>query len=239
MNKTNLLCGPALLLVWLTACAGSARADYAQEVRQDKPLAWWRFDDLASSSGAIARDQMGVHPGAYHGGVALEAEGPPTGGKAATFDGKSYVEIPHAAGLALNTLSVEFWFKSTQAWDQPYWPGSAALVSKATPGVGSGDWTIICRLDHRGPKSGPDYCRQRAARCQSRSVAGVAGTPERWPMASGGLDAVGQRRLRPLPRWPVRRRRQRRRSHHHQHPAHPTRGRGGVGRREVSEGQPG
>lgn len=86
---------------------------------------------------------MGVHPGTYHGGVALEAEGPFTGSKAATFDGKSYVEIPHHADFALNTLSVEFWFKSTQAWDQPYWPGSAALVSKATAGGGSGDWTIL------------------------------------------------------------------------------------------------
>ena len=61
-----------MLLVLLTACAGSARADYAQEVRLDKPLAWWRFDDQASASGAVARDQMGVHLGTYHGGVAVE-----------------------------------------------------------------------------------------------------------------------------------------------------------------------
>ena len=143
-----------MLLVLLTACAGSARADYAQEVRLDKPLAWWRFDDQASASGAVARDQMGVHPGTYHGGAALEAEGPPTGGKAANFDGKSYVEIPHHADFALSTLSVEFWFKSKQAWDQPYWPGSAALVSKATAGVGSGDWTIIAGSTTAGRNQG-------------------------------------------------------------------------------------
>ena len=131
--------------LFIASCqgAGAGNANYAHEVWKDKPLGWWRFDDQSSASGAIAMDQMGVHPGTYHGGVALEAEGPPTGSKAATFDGKSYLEIPHHAEFALNTLSVEFWLKSTQAWDQPYWPGSATLVSKATAGVGSGDWTIL------------------------------------------------------------------------------------------------
>ncbi|MCX6872413.1 MAG: LamG domain-containing protein [Verrucomicrobia bacterium] len=143
MKSVNVFCRSAMLLVSATVWAGAAGADYVQEVGNDKPLGWWRFDDQAGTTGAIARDQVGVHAGTYHGGVALEADGPFTGSKAATFDGKSYVEVPHHADFALNTLSVEFWFKSTQAWDQPYWPGSAALVSKATAGGGSGDWTIL------------------------------------------------------------------------------------------------
>ncbi|MCL5096156.1 MAG: LamG domain-containing protein [Candidatus Omnitrophica bacterium] len=136
------------------ACA-AASPDYAREVRADKPLAWWRLDDGFRAPGAATQDKMSAHPGVYRGGVTSDPAGPPTGGEAARFDGVSgYVEIPHHPDFALNTFSIEFWFKSSQVWDEPYWPGSATLVSKATAGVASGDWDIIGGSNRRSRNQG-------------------------------------------------------------------------------------
>jgi len=124
--------------------AVSADADYADEVRNDKPVAFWRFGEPGRADGSAARDTIGKHDGTCRGGVVRAAGPAGIGGQAAVFDGSgAYVEIPPAPALALDTLSVEFWIKSTQRWDAPFWPGSAALVSRATAGGGSSDWTII------------------------------------------------------------------------------------------------
>ena len=43
----------------------------------------------------------------------------------------------------MDELSIEFWFRSEQLFDQKFWPGSATLVSLATAGPGSSDWVIL------------------------------------------------------------------------------------------------
>jgi len=154
----------AVLLLYSTSAI--AHADYVGEVRKDKPLAWWRFQDAAGDR-AMAKDEGGAHPGTYHGGVVMEAGVPGTGGQAARFDGKAaYIEIPHHEDFALNTLSVECWFRSTQPWTAPNWPASATLVTKGTQGDGSSDWVVTggssqtgvqgCVMARPGPRPGSD-----------------------------------------------------------------------------------
>ena len=133
------------------ACA----ADYAHEVFKDKPVAWWRFADPSSEDGSPAKDELGQHPGVYRAGVKLGTGVPGIGGKAARFNGKAAcVEIPHQEGLAMNALSVEFWLKSSQAWDQPQWPGSATFVTKATLNAASSDWTVNGASGQKGQNQG-------------------------------------------------------------------------------------
>jgi predicted GH43/DUF377 family glycosyl hydrolase len=125
------------------ACPPAA-ADYVQEVRKDKPIAYYRFTDHDTGEGREAASGVRRHLTTYHGGVQLDNGVPATDGRAAVFDGKAaYVNIPDQAGLPQDILSVEFWFQSTQPFTEPYWPGSATLISKATAGNGSGDWVII------------------------------------------------------------------------------------------------
>jgi hypothetical protein len=73
----------------------------------------------------------------------------------ASFDGvNSYVEIPNSNSLSVNTVTIAFWFKSTQVWNAPYWPGSATFISKATAGGASSDWTIIGGSETSGVNEG-------------------------------------------------------------------------------------
>ncbi len=65
------------------------------------------------------------------------------GGFSAEFDGKNYLDIPHGDVFDTKERTVEFWFRTTQVWDQKYWPGSATLVSKFTSGWASSDWGIL------------------------------------------------------------------------------------------------
>jgi hypothetical protein len=65
------------------------------------------------------------------------------GGNAVEFTGADYLEIPHHNVFNLKERTVEFWFRTTQIWDQKYWPGSATLVSKFTYGWASSDWGIL------------------------------------------------------------------------------------------------
>jgi hypothetical protein len=59
------------------------------------------------------------------------------------FDGNDYLELPNRSSLALDQLTVELWFSSTQRWDATYWPGSAVLISRATASWQSNDWSLI------------------------------------------------------------------------------------------------
>ena len=80
----------------------------------------------------------------FTGGAVKLVAGPAgLGGRAESFGGADIVEIPHHEIFGEPELSVEFWFRTTQVFDQVYWPASATLVSKATAGVGSGDWCIL------------------------------------------------------------------------------------------------
>ena len=89
---------------------------YAREIRRDKPLAYWCFDDPMSADGASATDQMGEHHGTYRGGVELVPGVPGIGGKAASFDGRS----GHVGTTTLGDFgsglgsgaTLEFWVKT-------------------------------------------------------------------------------------------------------------------------------
>jgi hypothetical protein len=72
------------------------------------------------------------------------------GARAAHFNGKdTYVHVPLTDALRLDVLTVEFWFRSTQAFDARFWPGSAVFISTATSGPGSGDWLITAASQRR------------------------------------------------------------------------------------------
>ena len=128
-------------LLALACAAHTGAVDYAAAVREDRPLAWWRFEDDAYHDGAAAKDEVAGRPGTYH-RVQREAGVPGIGGHAARFDGTaSFLEVPHHPAFALDELSVEFWFKATQPWNATQWPGSATFISRAMPTAGfSASW---------------------------------------------------------------------------------------------------
>jgi predicted GH43/DUF377 family glycosyl hydrolase len=155
-------------LVLIPAVGGTViDVPYKDEVLKDRPVAWWRFGDNTTVEGAAAKDEVGQHPGIYHGNTNVAEGVPGIGGRAARFDGKSgYIEIPNDRDFALNTLSVECWFRSKQVWTEPDWPASATLISKATDGPGSSDWALLggsadgrsgVAMARPGPAGGPDY----------------------------------------------------------------------------------
>jgi len=163
--RTGLL--TAAVAVAFAAHVGARAADYAEEVSKDKPVVWLRFQDASAVDGATAKDETGSHPATYHGHVGGTLGPLGIGGTASRFDGASgYIEIPNHADFALNTLSVELWFRSTQAWKEPNWPASATLVSKATEGNASSDWVLLgggadgaqgVVMSRPGPKGGNDF----------------------------------------------------------------------------------
>ena len=53
-----------------------ARADYAQEVFKDSPVAWWRFGDNMTTDGATAKDETGQPAGIHHGNTTAEQRHP-------------------------------------------------------------------------------------------------------------------------------------------------------------------
>jgi mono/diheme cytochrome c family protein len=119
----------------------------ASGAAQIQPVAEYRFDDGAVGDGTLARNaSVGgstVPNGVYRGAVKLVAGPAGLGGRAASFGGADIVEIPHHESFGEPELTVEFWFRTTQVFDQAYWPASATLVSKATAGDGSDDWCIL------------------------------------------------------------------------------------------------
>ncbi|MCY2991190.1 MAG: LamG domain-containing protein [Planctomycetota bacterium] len=130
-------------------------ADYGAEVRKDTPLAWWRFQEPTTADGDTVKDETGQHAGLYRGGVKHESGPPGIGGRAARFDGqRAFIDVPHQAAFALDELSVEVWVRATQPWTAKQWPGSATLVSKATAGPGSSDWTINAGTLQAGQNEG-------------------------------------------------------------------------------------
>ncbi len=162
INKRTFFAGWLALVGFAGAVVSDARADYAEEVLKDGPVAWWRFQDSASGDRAVAKDETKQHPGVYHGNTTVAASVPGIGGQTAKFDGRNaFVEVANHADFALDTISVECWFCSTQPWPVAGWPGSATLVTKGTKGAGSSDWTIIGGDNGSvsvrvGPKSGTD-----------------------------------------------------------------------------------
>jgi len=85
---------------------------YAAQVLADDPVAYWRFEE---TSGSVAADETGDHPGSYDGGVTLGVPGALTSevGHGASFDGvDDHVEVPWAAALNPATFTVEAWARS-------------------------------------------------------------------------------------------------------------------------------
>jgi len=119
---------------------------YSQEVRQDNPVAWYAFPDELSADGGSVRNvshsEIAAPDAVYSQAVQLQS-GPVSVGKAAMFSGTGYLEIPNHASFNTGERSIEFWVCSSQIWDQPYWPGSATLISKFTGGWASGDWGVL------------------------------------------------------------------------------------------------
>jgi Concanavalin A-like lectin/glucanases superfamily len=132
----------ALALAGLSLVGQVRAGGYEAEVRKDGPVAWWRFQESSGAAATVA-DASGKHPGTRHGRMTLEQGPVGIGGRAARFDGEgAFLSVPHHAEFESASVSVEFWFKTTQPWQDRQWPGSATLVTKATAGAASGDWTI-------------------------------------------------------------------------------------------------
>ena len=158
---------PLVVALLVIVIAPVARADYAGEVVKDGSVAWWRFADAATADGTVAKDETGHHVGVYHGNTIVVDGVPGIGGKAAQLDGKTaYLEVPNYQDFALNTFSVECWFRSTQSWTGQNWPASATLISKATEGNASRDWVLLggasegkngVVMARPGPAGGTDY----------------------------------------------------------------------------------
>ena len=99
-------------LTWEARAPAGTGAGYAAEVLADDPVAYWRFEE---TSGSVAADETGDHPGSYDDGVTLGVPGALTSeiGHGASFDGvDDHVEVPWAAVLNPATFTVEAWARS-------------------------------------------------------------------------------------------------------------------------------
>ena len=121
-------------------------------------VGYWPMDD---ATGTIAHDFSGNK----NNGTLTNMANPATAtsgwgngklGKALNFDGTDdYLDAgTHSSINSLNTISVGFWFKSTQVWNAIYWPGSATFVTKGTSGACSNDWTIVAGSKNAGVNEG-------------------------------------------------------------------------------------
>ncbi len=152
-------CAGALLFVLSVAHgAGQAATNYVELIQSDRPAAYWRCDASGSSehaavnSGTVSKVAIGA---TYRGEVEFVEGLPGTSGKAAKFNGRiAHIHVPKVNALRLDTLSIEFWFKSTQKFENTFWPGSAAFVTIATSGDGSSDFTINAASTRQGDDQG-------------------------------------------------------------------------------------
>ena len=119
--------------------------EYARRVLADQPMGYWQFEEQHLTASGDVSDSSDLHnPGTLHGGIKSVAGVPGTGGQALEFDGSTgFVSVAHKPHYSSPELSVELWFKTTEAWTERTWPGSAVLVSKDVPGDGNHDWYII------------------------------------------------------------------------------------------------
>ena len=137
---------------------------YPDEILRDGPSAFWRFGGLGTGGGHRSEVADGRRHRVFDGGLGC-APGPFADSGSWCFDGKAArVEVPHDPALATDSLSVEFWFCSSQVWDTPLdngdlWRtaslhGSATLLKKANPGHASGGWCIAGGALNQGSNEG-------------------------------------------------------------------------------------
>ena len=120
---------------------------YSNEVLDDDPVCFFPFAERDNGEVTkfrnLSRAKKAGPDCVYSKGVKL-AHGPVgPGGFAVEFADADYLEIPHDDLFNTKERTIEFWFRTTQVWDQKYWPGSATLVSKFTSGWASSDWGIL------------------------------------------------------------------------------------------------
>ncbi len=145
-----------LTLLVMSALTPRVLGDYDRLVLEDKPAVYFRFDEVDTSDGKTAQDFTLNHTRSVYQGAVTSADGVPgTDGRAARFNGRSgRVDVSLDAHLKLDTISIEFWFQSKQAFDDTFWPGSAAFLTIATRGPGSQDWTINAATTQKGVDQG-------------------------------------------------------------------------------------
>lgn len=145
----------AAIIAGLLSAHSAAAGDYATEIQRDAPTAWWRFQEPVIGAEATVADQTQQHPGVCHGPVTQNPGPAAIGGSAARFDGQeAFIEVPHSAAFDRAAISVEFWIKSTQPWQDRQWPGSATIITKATANAASSDWTINAASTRPGENEG-------------------------------------------------------------------------------------
>ena len=144
------ICLLALVACWPAFAAEPDASRYSSEVHEDEPVCFFLFADGEAKDGTAFRNSSRAKQPGPDGVVSMNSKaiqlvaGPSgVGGRAATFGGANLVEIPSHAVFDAKEIAVEFWFRSTQPFDQKYWPASATFLSKATSGPGSSDWTIL------------------------------------------------------------------------------------------------
>ncbi|MEE3218841.1 MAG: LamG domain-containing protein, partial [Planctomycetota bacterium] len=156
-NPVGVLAGAiaCLLITQLVAASATGADNYEQLILADRPVAYWRCNASGSNeainSGAAGKSATG----AYRSEVEFVDGLPGTAGKAAKFNGRNtHIQVPMIKALQLDTLSIEFWFKTTQKFDNAFWRGSAAFLTIATSGDGSSDFTINAASTKRGEDQG-------------------------------------------------------------------------------------
>lgn len=88
---------------------------YEAKVVADNPVSWWRLDE---TSGSTFADAMGRNPGSWVTPPTLGApgalSGSANGAAQFTLANASYGEVPFAANLNTDTISVECWVKTSE-----------------------------------------------------------------------------------------------------------------------------
>lgn len=162
------LASPILAACLLAATCGAEQPDraarYASEVSASQPVAYWDFGPGLEWTSQPIPDRQQRHAAVPHGRLRWGPGFAGNASRAPWLDGQTtFLELPADPALSLNTLSVEFWFNSTQRWDQVQWPGSATLLSKATTGAASRDWTINAGALQPGQNEGRIFVSSGAA----------------------------------------------------------------------------
>jgi hypothetical protein len=161
-KSLGVLVGAIACLLGAQLFPGTATAadKYEQLILADRPVAYWRCQQPAEQDAerVTANSAPAVKPaiGAGCRGEVRFVDGlPGTRGQAAAFDGKSaHLHMPMIKALQLDTVSIEFWFKTKQKFDNNFWPGSGAFLTIATSGEGTSDFTINAASTRRGEDQG-------------------------------------------------------------------------------------